>query len=61
MTVNLKKTHALEKSNKDLEQFSYIASHDLKSPLNAIAKISSWIEEDCRTFCLRNQNNTLIC
>ncbi|WP_370981083.1 PAS domain S-box protein [Agaribacterium sp. ZY112] len=36
----------LERSNSDLDQFAYIASHDLKSPLNAIKKIVSWIEED---------------
>jgi len=36
----------LQKSNYDLEQFAYIASHDLKSPLNAIKKLVNWIEED---------------
>jgi signal transduction histidine kinase len=36
----------LEKSNNDLERFAFIASHDLKSPLNAINKLVSWIEED---------------
>ena len=48
MTVELRsKTERLEKSNLDLEQFAYVASHDLKSPLNAIQKIVGWLKKDC--------------
>jgi signal transduction histidine kinase len=40
------KADRLEKSNKDLQEFSYIASHDLKSPLNSIKQLATWIRED---------------
>jgi chemotaxis family two-component system sensor kinase Cph1 len=36
----------LAKSNADLDQFAYVASHDLKAPLRGIANLSQWIEED---------------
>ncbi|WDE07560.1 CHASE domain-containing protein [Thalassomonas viridans] len=51
MTSDLEiKTRNLEKSNRDLEEFSYVASHDLKSPLNAIKQLVGWLEEDCSEF-----------
>jgi PAS domain S-box-containing protein len=39
-------THALEQSNRDLDQFAYVASHDLKAPLRGIANLAQWIRED---------------
>jgi PAS domain S-box-containing protein len=37
---------ALADSNRDLDQFAYVASHDLKAPLRGIANLAQWIEED---------------
>jgi PAS domain S-box-containing protein len=36
----------LEKSNKELDKFAYVVSHDLKAPLRAIGNLTGWIEED---------------
>lgn len=37
---------ALEATNRELDQFAYVTSHDLKAPLRGIASLASWIEED---------------
>lgn len=37
---------ALEEKNKDLKSFTYIASHDLRSPIRAITNLSEWLLED---------------
>ena len=39
----------LARSNKELDDFAYVASHDLKAPLRVIDNASRWLEEDLGT------------
>lgn len=41
-----KQAEQLTRSNSALEDFAYAASHDLQTPLRAIAHFATWIDED---------------
>lgn len=39
-------TTELRRRNAELDQFAYVASHDLRAPLRGIANLASWLSKD---------------
>jgi len=40
--------HRLGETNRELKDFAYVVSHDLKAPLRGIAVLAEWLETDYR-------------
>jgi len=50
---------SLQQANAHLEEFTYVASHDLKSPLRGIADLLEWIVEDLGADTLPSVANNI--
>ncbi|NNG09739.1 MAG: PAS domain S-box protein, partial [Arenibacter sp.] len=49
----------LETSNRGLQEYAHIVSHDLKSPLRSISALASWMKEDYQEVLEGNGLNQL--
>ena len=53
------RTAELESANRELKDFAYVVSHDLKAPLRAISRLTSWLREDY-TVAFDEKGNEMI-
>lgn len=52
-------TKALEKSNQELDEFAYVASHDLRAPLRVIDNATNWLKEDLEQYLDEDSRETM--
>ena len=54
----LETARLLEERNRDLDEFTRVASHDLRAPLRAISNLAGWLKEDLAgEISAENQNS----
>jgi light-regulated signal transduction histidine kinase (bacteriophytochrome) len=50
----------LERINKELDEFVYTASHDLRSPLTNLGSVTQWILDDDDSLSAQSRDRLLL-
>jgi PAS domain S-box-containing protein len=58
---NLRRSNAeLQEANKDLDDFVYMASHDLRAPLNGVRTLAQWVVSDDGSLSAESRERLLL-